>query len=43
MFSFSYIVDNSNMAKVIILILVITLNNTRREMINFRIEQKLLQ
>lgn len=44
MFPFSYIVDNPNMVKEIILILLITPNNTqRRGMINLRTKQTLLQ
>lgn len=44
MFPFSYIVDNPNMVKEIILILLITPNNSqRRGMINLRTKQTVLQ
>lgn len=44
MFHFSYIVDNPNMAKETISILLITLNNTERTgKINLRAKQTLMQ
>lgn len=44
MFHFSYVVDNPNMAKEIISILLITLSNTQRTgKINLRAKQTLMQ